>query len=358
MFDTPSTDGSASTEKEDARALGMFLDMPLCRFSWCILPAQQVTLNIWQPQYTLMFQSLLAEPGPHYYFHVLLPGGADSLGKEGYELRPGTKSSLVGTLMRVSFAQREQDSRLTLVVQGLARGVVLRPTQDLPYSRGDVLLLPDAEALREAARAAAVRLRPLPSADALFSSTRRRMVAAAAVAMRSTIGRTRRRSSRSTATASRRSVLSTRARRRRSARRRRRPSTPRSRGRRCRRPTMATASMPTSCSAPRHHRARRRLVSPRRATTTARRRRRRRRRSSGSSRRRWRRRGFRILQRGAAAAGVGRDVPVPSPPRCCRRRPTADGRGLQAGAADERLRARYAAAAAEEGPPGAMRATA
>ena len=46
MFDTPSSDGAASTEKEDARALGMFLDMPLCRFSWCILPAQQVTLNI------------------------------------------------------------------------------------------------------------------------------------------------------------------------------------------------------------------------------------------------------------------------------------------------------------------------
>ena len=46
MFDTPSTYGAASNEKEDARALGMFLDMPLCRFSWCILPAQQVTLNI------------------------------------------------------------------------------------------------------------------------------------------------------------------------------------------------------------------------------------------------------------------------------------------------------------------------
>ena len=82
--------------------------------------------------------------------------------------------------MRVSFAQREQDSRLTLVVQGLARGVVLRPTQDLPYSRGDVLLLPDAEALRDAARAAAVRCarcRP----PTRFFLTRRRMVAAAAV---------------------------------------------------------------------------------------------------------------------------------------------------------------------------------
>lgn len=120
---------------EDAARLGLMLDLPLCRFSWVILPHQQVTLNIWQPQYTLMFTKLLSTPPPHYYCHVLLPGGADSLGKAEYALKPGTDAPLVGTLMRVTYARREADSRLTLVVQGLARGLVLRETQALPYAR-------------------------------------------------------------------------------------------------------------------------------------------------------------------------------------------------------------------------------
>ena len=94
--------------------------------------------SVWQPQYTLLFSNLLAQPPPHYYLHVLLPGGAESLGEPGYELEPGTKASLVGTLTRIVFARRNEDATLTLVVQGLCRGAVLRPTQYLPYSRGDV----------------------------------------------------------------------------------------------------------------------------------------------------------------------------------------------------------------------------
>ena len=33
----------------------------------------------------------------------------------------------------------QADATLTLVVQGMCRGAVLRPTQYLPYSKGDVL---------------------------------------------------------------------------------------------------------------------------------------------------------------------------------------------------------------------------
>ena len=99
----------------ELRRLGVLSDVPLCRFSWCILPGHQVTLNIWQPQYTLMFNRLLGEPGPHYYLHVLLPGGAESLGEPGYELEPDSKASLVGTLCRVAVGQR-------LGQQGRARG--------------------------------------------------------------------------------------------------------------------------------------------------------------------------------------------------------------------------------------------
>ena len=126
------------SNEEDARRIGLLLDLPLCRYSWCLLPGHQIAMSVWQPQYTLMFSKLLASPPPHYYMHVLLPGGAESLGQPGYELQAGTKAALVGTLVRVVLAERNDDSTLTLVVQGLCRAVVQRATQYVPYSRGDV----------------------------------------------------------------------------------------------------------------------------------------------------------------------------------------------------------------------------
>lgn len=93
---------------------------------------------------------------------MLLPGGAESLGKAEYELRSGTQAPLAGTLCRIVLHQREQDGRLSLVVQGLARGLVLKETQALPYSRGHVQLLPDSEALLAGARISARYLRQHP----------------------------------------------------------------------------------------------------------------------------------------------------------------------------------------------------
>ena len=53
---------------------------------------------------------------------------------------------------QVVAVQREADARLTLVVQGLSRGVALRCTQSLPYARADFQLLPDDEMLLGCAR--------------------------------------------------------------------------------------------------------------------------------------------------------------------------------------------------------------
>ena len=133
--------------RRDASRLGLMLDVPLCRWSFEILPHQQAALNVFQPQYTHMFEALLSRPAPHYYFHVLLPGGTQSLGQPEYELKPGTEAPLAGTLMEVIHVRREPDSRLSLIVRGLSRGVVVRATQELPYSRGDVQLLADEEVL-------------------------------------------------------------------------------------------------------------------------------------------------------------------------------------------------------------------
>lgn len=182
MFEAPAAEVEASSEAEkieEAKRLGLLLDLPLCRYSWCLLPHHQIAMSVWQPQYTLMFSKLLAQPPPHYYFHVLLPGGAESLGQPGHELEPGTKSSLVGTLVRIAYARRNPDQTLTLVVQGLCRGVVLKATQYLPYSRGDVQVVPDSEALLAGARSAEARLARQGASDDT-QSMKRRMVAAAA----------------------------------------------------------------------------------------------------------------------------------------------------------------------------------
>lgn len=48
---------------------GQIRNMHLCRWSWVFLPGQQFQLNVWQPQYTLMFEKILAAPPPYYYLH-------------------------------------------------------------------------------------------------------------------------------------------------------------------------------------------------------------------------------------------------------------------------------------------------
>ena len=63
--------------------------------------------------------------------------------------REPSRSSLHGTLMRVARWERLPDNRLAVVVQGLARAVVVRETKAAPYARADVQVLPDSEALRE-----------------------------------------------------------------------------------------------------------------------------------------------------------------------------------------------------------------
>jgi Lon protease-like protein len=71
----------------------------------------------------------------------------------------GAKSAhLVGTLMRISSFTRRSDSRLLLVVQGLARVRVLEQTQVAPYSRATCQLLPDAEIVQAHYEAAAKEL--------------------------------------------------------------------------------------------------------------------------------------------------------------------------------------------------------
>jgi Lon protease-like protein len=77
---------------------------------------------------------------------------ADNLMNPDYALDdPTSRAPRVGTLMRIQSAERTEDSRLALVVQGLVRVRVVEQTQKEPFTRATVQLLPDDEitAVRE-----------------------------------------------------------------------------------------------------------------------------------------------------------------------------------------------------------------
>ena len=159
-----SSDDEGQVPAQNLQTLGTFANLPCARWSMVFLPTQQVLLNVFQPQYVLMFESIMAGPRPWYYLHVLLPGGVENLANPEYALPGGaggasaggaeSKAPLTGTLMEIVSIEKQPDARLAIIAQGLTRAVVVRGTQDLPYSRADVQLLPDAESLLAAACAA------------------------------------------------------------------------------------------------------------------------------------------------------------------------------------------------------------
>ena len=108
-------------------SFGLLEDVPLCRWSGALLPHSQLALNVWQPQYTHLFEELFATPEPWYYAHVRLPGGAANLNNPAYDFcAPDCSAPRAGTLMRVASFRREADNRLSVVVQGVARCMVER----------------------------------------------------------------------------------------------------------------------------------------------------------------------------------------------------------------------------------------
>ena len=63
-----SSDAPSESEASMPDSAGLLLDLPLARWSMVILPHQQTILNVFQPQYTLMFLSLIhiSEPTRPY----------------------------------------------------------------------------------------------------------------------------------------------------------------------------------------------------------------------------------------------------------------------------------------------------
>ena len=130
-----------------ANEFGLIKDVPLCRWSMHLLPHQQTILNVWQPQYTHMFEELVRGPEPWLYAHVQLPGGRDNIGNPEYDLKNETSlAPRTGTLMRVARYEKQPDNRWAVWVQGLARCRVEKALRNMPYARADIRIIPDGEA--------------------------------------------------------------------------------------------------------------------------------------------------------------------------------------------------------------------
>ena len=112
LFYSDDESESQASASESLRQQGFLADVPIARWkSQPFLPHLQVLLNIFQPEFTHMFESLLASPQPWYYMHLHLPGGIEN-GQPGYALpdgvTPSESASLGarhGTLMRVAVVQ-------------------------------------------------------------------------------------------------------------------------------------------------------------------------------------------------------------------------------------------------------------
>lgn len=189
--ETTFSSDTAPLEPETSN-MGLIPDLHIFSSDKPLLPHHQATINIWQPEYTLMFSSLLTLTEPHYYLHIFQPdddepaADADEKSDEQDLAAERKEPPLIGTLTRVVYHRRETDQRLTLVVQGLARAVITRATQRQPYVRADVQLLPDHESLLTAAFAVRRFIRTSAATPAAFAaskpSSRRKLTMAVAAA--------------------------------------------------------------------------------------------------------------------------------------------------------------------------------
>lgn len=164
-----SENGPAPTLDEST---GIVTNLPLWRVSWTELPGRANVLNVHEPMYTNMFETILNRP-PHTWYvgHLFLPGGSNSLrsGDDRYQLKSwqdyydcstsqhhdgipamNARTAVVGTLMKIVDFRRLQDGRLCILVHAMERFVVQDAIQNLPYSIANVQILPDYEQLSTA----------------------------------------------------------------------------------------------------------------------------------------------------------------------------------------------------------------
>jgi len=119
---TPKAAASDCRRVATARIGGLLRDLPVCRWSMVMLPHTQTVLNVWQPQYTHLFEELVRGPEPWLYAHIQLPGGVESLNDPKYDFNDDSSPApRLGTLCRVAAGARFLDARRGSAAGGRVR---------------------------------------------------------------------------------------------------------------------------------------------------------------------------------------------------------------------------------------------
>ena len=157
---------------------GIIHNLPLWRAPWQEVPGRSNVLNVHDPTYTSMFESILYSQSQQQqsnqqliFGHLFLEGGSRNLSPKKvstkkYQLQTyndiisttsnatitssstsststSSSSAVLGCLMYVQDYRRMADGRLLLLVYAMERFIVTKVHQQLPYSIVDVQLLPD-----------------------------------------------------------------------------------------------------------------------------------------------------------------------------------------------------------------------
>jgi Lon protease-like protein len=152
-------DDENNTHPHMDRETGKLKNLPLWRVQWWEVPGRSNVLNVHEPIYTNMFETILYGPKPWCFGHLYLQGGSRNLNsdEDKYQLEtwegtttPTTShteqsSAVIGCLMNISDYRRMADGRLLLLVHGMERFVVTDVVQKLPYSIVHAQVLPDLE---------------------------------------------------------------------------------------------------------------------------------------------------------------------------------------------------------------------
>ncbi len=124
--------------------------VPLFPLRAVLVPGLVLPLHIFEPRYRLMIQTLLDQPEDERGFGVvaLRPGAAESDGLGAlYD---------VGTMARITEADRVPDGRYDLVTVGARRFGIQALDHGLPYTRAQVHLHPEPVGCPEQARDLAI----------------------------------------------------------------------------------------------------------------------------------------------------------------------------------------------------------
>jgi len=116
--------------------------LPLFPLNVVLFPHMPLPLHVFEPRYRQMIGECLEEG--HSFGVVAI--------REGTETGPATPHE-VGTLAKIIRIERLEDGRMNLLVQGASRFQILQTTDDRPYLRGQVRIIPESgDDLDETAR--------------------------------------------------------------------------------------------------------------------------------------------------------------------------------------------------------------